>query len=309
MKKIICLLTIFLFLEHLSMAQPATVLNISDTRSATTTPTTYCNNLMANFKMGSVMGLPSISNFYGVIGLRAWSDNSGGPAHELAFSNDNNIFIRSGYDSGWGPWGELIVADNINGDISVNSNQQIGYSLYDRFTNSGIIQPHYGFQWIYDPWSTGGNSFWLSSYGGIKLFTGGAPRFAITGTGDIGIGTTSPQSKLAVNGTITATEVKVTQTGWPDFVFDSAYRLEPLSSVEKYIQKNNHLPDIPSAKEIEGNGLDLGSMVKKQMQKIEELMLYQINANKRINELEDRDEKLRKEITVLKEEIAKLKNK
>ena len=131
----------------------------------------------------------------------------------------------------------------------------------------------------------------------------------ITQAGSVGIGTTSPQSKLSVNGTITSTEVKVTQTGWSDFVFDPTYHLPALSKTRAFIKVNHHLPDIPSAKEIESNGLDLGSMEQKQMQKIEELTLYQINADKRIHELEDRDTKLQKEILNLKEEITQLKNK
>lgn len=109
-----------------------------------------------------------------------------------------------------------------------------------------------------------------------------------TSTGYVGIGTSSPQSRLAVNGTITAKEVKVTSTGWPDFVFDDKYSLLSLAQVESYIEENNHLPDIPSAEEIQENGLSMAEMMAKQMQKIEELTLYVIKQNKKIETLENK---------------------
>ena len=307
MKKISCLIIIFLFLENYAIAQTATILHISDTRSTSTTPTTYSDDLIANFKMGSVMGLPSNSYYYGVIGLRAWGDNSGGPAHELAFSNSNDIFVRYGYDNGWGAWSKLITATDVNGDIQLGNSQQIGTSLSNSFTNSGINQPHYGFQWVNDPWSASGSSFWLSSYGGIKLFTAGTPQLSITWAGNIGIGTTNPQSKLSVNGTITGKQVTVIQTGWSDFVFDKMYKLPALSSTAKYIKDNHHLPGIPSAKQIESKGLNLGDMEQKQMQKIEELTLYQIEANKRINHLEKNNKALRSSLNEYQRELSTLK--
>lgn len=106
--------------------------------------------------------------------------------------------------------------------------------------------------------------------------------------GNIGIGTQNPQSTLAVAGIITAKGVAVTQTNWSDFVFDSTYQCMPLGKVAEYTKEHKHLPDLPSAAEIEQKGLDLGAMEKLHMQKIEELTLYAIDADKRAS----RDEAL-----------------
>ena len=101
--------------------------------------------------------------------------------------------------------------------------------------------------------------------------------------GNVGIGTTNPGSwKLAVNGKIRAKEIKV-ETGWSDFVFEDNYKLPTLQDVEKHIKSKGHLKDIPSAKEVEKNGIFLGEMDSKLLQKIEELTLYAIAQEKKIN--------------------------
>lgn len=99
-------------------------------------------------------------------------------------------------------------------------------------------------------------------------------------TGNIGIGVTTPQAKLDVNGTIRAKEVKIEATGWSDFVFNKDYRLPSLQSVEQYIDENGHLPGIPSEKEIMKEGINATEMQAKLLQKIEELTLYVIDLKK-----------------------------
>jgi hypothetical protein len=102
--------------------------------------------------------------------------------------------------------------------------------------------------------------------------------------GNVGIGTTNPTQKLSVDGTVLARKVKVSQTpsDWPDYVFDSSYQLAPLHAVEKYIQQNKHLPEIPSAAEVKNNGIDLGDNQAVLLKKIEELTLYIIEQNKKL---------------------------
>jgi hypothetical protein len=98
----------------------------------------------------------------------------------------------------------------------------------------------------------------------------------------VGIGTTAPDEKLTVKGKIHTQEVKVDLLGplVPDYVFNDNYKLKSLKEVEDYIKINNHLPDIPSAQEIEKNGLMLAEMNMNLLKKIEELTLYLIEMKK-----------------------------
>ena len=119
----------------------------------------------------------------------------------------------------------------------------------------------------------------------------------VSGGGNVGIGLLDPgANKLAVNGNIKAREVKVTLAGWSDFVFEDDYDLPTLEEVEKYIKTHRHLPEIPSAKEVEENGVELGKMDSKLLQKIEELTLYMIDLNEEIKNLKNENIKLNEKI-------------
>lgn len=98
--------------------------------------------------------------------------------------------------------------------------------------------------------------------------------------------------RLSVCGSIRAKEIRV-NTGWCDFVFENNYELLPLVEVETFINTNKHLPEIPAGKEIESDGVDLGNMVSRQMQKIEELYLYVIELNKKVDRLECENSELK----------------
>jgi hypothetical protein len=104
--------------------------------------------------------------------------------------------------------------------------------------------------------------------------------------GYVGIGTTEPDYMLTVNGTIHAKEVKIDLKGpLADYVFDKNYKLMDLKDVESYVNEHSHLPEVPSASEVATNGMDLGEMQNKMLQKIEELTLYVIKQQKEIDEL------------------------
>jgi hypothetical protein len=121
-----------------------------------------------------------------------------------------------------------------------------------------------------------------------------------SGTVQIGTITTFPAGfKLAIAGNMIAEQVKVKKSvsgAWPDFVFANEYKLPTLNSIEQYVNENKHLPEIPSAREVEKDGQDLGEMNRLLLKKVEELTLYMIEQNKKL-------ENQQKEINVLKEKM------
>jgi hypothetical protein len=112
--------------------------------------------------------------------------------------------------------------------------------------------------------------------------------------GNVGIGTSNPDYPLTVNGSIHAKEVRVDlSVPGPDYVFDKNYKLTPLEEIKSYIDQNKHLPDVPSASEMEKNGVQMGEMNMILLKKIEELTLHMI-------EMKQENEEMKKEIQELK---------
>ncbi|MFB6454906.1 hypothetical protein ACE38W_06510 [Chitinophaga sp. Hz27] len=148
-----------------------------------------------------------------------------------------------------------------------------------------------------------------STEGGFITFAcnNGAEMMRISTNGNVGIGTSNTSNyKLTVNGNIGARKVKVTQETWADFVFQPTYQLPTLHEVEQFIINNQHLPSIPSTAEVEKNGIDLGEMNKRLLQKIEEITLYLIDQDKQIKTQKEETNKLKEEIKSLQEQNKKL---
>lgn len=128
----------------------------------------------------------------------------------------------------------------------------------------------------------------------LGLYNNNEWRLIVNSAGNVGIGTTAPGNyKLAVEGKIGAREVNVTTAPWADYVFAEDYKLPSLETLERYIVKNKHLPEVPTQKEVEVSGVDLGAMSALLLKKIEELTLYQIEANKQIQKLQQEVEHLK----------------
>ncbi|SHM97085.1 tail fiber protein [Flavobacterium chilense] len=107
---------------------------------------------------------------------------------------------------------------------------------------------------------------------------------------NVGIGTINPDEKLTVKGKIHTQEVRVDMAGplVPDYVFANDYKLKSLQEVEDFIKENKHLPEIPSAHEIEKNGLMLAEMNMNLLKKIEEMTLYMIEIKKEMVKQNDK---------------------
>jgi hypothetical protein len=149
--------------------------------------------------------------------------------------------------------------------------------------------------------SNGGRTYGIYSAGwgslNITDVTSGQDRISIGANGHVGINThqiNDPNNFLFVEGGIRCRKVTVDQASWPDYVFDSSYRLASLSQVERYIQTNHHLKDVPSADSIAASGVDLGSNQAALLKKIEELTLYIIDQDKKIEALTRRVSELKK---------------
>jgi hypothetical protein len=146
-----------------------------------------------------------------------------------------------------------------------------------------------------ETWTNNGNGSLLRFLTAPNSTATPVEAMRITKAGNVGIGTTVPQYKLAVNGTIGAKEVIVTNTGWADYVFSPTYRLAPLAEVAKFIAKNHHLPEIPTEAEA-SLGVGLGEMQAKLLAKIEELTLHMIHAEECNARLQERNEELQERV-------------
>ncbi|NQD71521.1 hypothetical protein HP439_12380 [Sphingobacterium shayense] len=204
---------------------------------------------------------------------------------------------------------------SVSGGLSVKSNSKTAYwtdvrLTYDKdttyievnftkdFPGLLIVSDNYG-------WNVAkAFSGFLPNGGGTVRAAARVGKFSIDDyltvayNGNVGIGTMMPTTKLAVNGTIRAEEIKVEAGPWPDYVFKENYPLLSLEEIATYIQTYGHLPGVPNAQAVAVNGVSLGEMNRVLLQKIEEMTLLLIEKDKAMKMQDKRIERLEKSLNL-----------
>jgi len=203
--------------------------------------------------------------------------------------------------SGAGTIGEVRMVQSaaaMNGGGTVTN----WYSFLGNSNNSGAGSITNGYGLYIQPF--GGN---ITNKYGVYVNDATANNYF---GGTLCIGTTNPQGySLAVNGPAIFTKAVVKiHANWPDYVFDPAYKLPSLQSVERFIQQHHHLPGLPATRQTMDKGIDLGENQALLLKKVEELTLYAISQQKRVEALEEENKKLkdlRRQVEELKLLITK----
>ncbi len=226
------------------------------------------------FGISHTVGAQSFSTYIDAVGVMVGSKNTA-PFHLFVGSSGPTLTILAN---------KFVGIGNTNPTEPLNLSTNFGYG----FSHSAGGQ---AFATFIDPSGVFAGSKVNAPF---HLYVGtNGPNMTILANGNIGIGTTVPTYKLSVNGNIRSKEV-VVETGWADYVFGKEYRLLPLEELKQFIDQHKHLPNIPSAKEIEEKGLNVGDVQKRMMEKIEELTLYLLEANSQIRQLQIEMESLKK---------------
>ncbi|WP_140418735.1 hypothetical protein [Pedobacter sp. AJM] len=232
----------------------------------------------------------SIGGGHAINGFGIWED-AGDGSYGSGFGSDR-FMVAPGGNIGIGvsdPKEKLVVNGNIRAMLSDNLPEKNVAGIVS-LGNSGITgAKNWALRGVYQH----GNGVGINQDGGdldlIKSLDGNiilATKTDGSAMGNVGIGFVNPNEKLAVNGTVRAKEVKVTAEIWPDYVFSKKYAMMPLAELAQYIQTHKHLPEIPSAAQVNKEGIALGEMNRLLLQKLEELTLHLIEKDKQINAMQ-----------------------
>jgi hypothetical protein len=191
----------------------------------------------------------------------------------------------------------------VNGNILQNLGSALMYNIY--WNGSGWSYWGNGPGGTLDQNGNGDFVIYMAPSGSASAAANLRAVFTVQNGGNVGIGLTNPPNKLSVAGTIGAQEVIVAASG-ADYVFAPDYQLRDLDDLSAFIQRNHHLPEIPSAAEVQQKGVSLGDMQTKLLAKVEELTLHMIQEHDRNDRLEAQNRELLRQNREIQDRLSRL---
>ena len=256
-------------------------------------------NANATLKLnGANVGMITFSSPNGAGTISTYNDNSlrfgaemNAATSQLVIKDGGNIGIGTTTPAvkldvnGRGVFGDMLSSrDSYGNTLTVANKSNEATSLF--LWQGGVGSGHIGFR------PNDNNLYIVNSLSDGAITNPAA--IVLTSNGNVGIGTANPAYKLDVLGTIRAQEVLVDMNGVPDYVFAKDYKLRSIEQVSTYVQQNHHLPEIPSAAEMQQNGVSLNTMQLQLLKKVEELTLYAIEQQKEIQALKEEMRQMKK---------------
>lgn len=194
-------------------------------------------------------------------------------------------FYNSGEYSVWGAYGGNVYLTK-DGNFGIENSSPDARLHINSGQDVGIGTTSNGFVMLGSP--TSSNIIIDNNEIGFRV-NGAWGELAIQNDGgSVRIGNVALPSgyRFGVKGKAICEELKVQLSGnWPDYVFNKNYKLKSFDELRQFISQNNHLPNIPAAAEVEKNGIEVGDMQKRMMEKIEELTLYVLQLEERLAEM------------------------
>ncbi len=214
--------------------------------------------------------------------------NSSNSAGKVVVRMDGDDIVSFEKSAAGAPLARFLLNGTSKGSIGLNAGGDM--ILGTGAGSAMVLTPTGGGSLLLNPTNAGNVILSPSGGGDIFMNTTSGGNIYMNPNGQVAIGVSVAAAsgyKLTVSGKVLCEELKVKlrSSGWPDYVFGKDYNLPSLMEVEKFIQQYKHLPNIPTAAEVEENGIEVGDMQKRMMEKIEQLTLYVIELKKEINAL------------------------
>lgn len=243
-------------------------------------------------------------------------DDTGAAAQGLHFQADGDLSFRhTPAGTGQIAWANSMTL-KVDGKVGIGTTSPA--EKLSVFNGNVSVSPEFG---LVRGWGTGSEYAYLPNAAGITTLAG------IGSNSPIDFGTQILSDRLIAfvetdqdkvsgwmdlnnnrftwDGLISSSRVKIQTNVWADYVFKEGYQLKSLDEIEQFIQINGHLPNVPNEETVVKEGIDVSEMTVIQQEKIEELFLHMIELNKRLEVLEDKNEKLELENKTLKQQIDK----